>query len=242
MVPGVYELSRHVGINCSTDGGLQHHDSHTNRRPLRSLSCCPLESNSKKKSNDGYIAGKASPNPNATSHFRAVSFPTPPTYASSEPSKKRQPSKTTNTFSSKHTNEISIHIYKHIAPGICVFPAPVVRNVSCTSPLPKPILPINPAKNGPRHPQPRRRYYIPPARPHLVSAHAHTRPTFATARRGAGMHRHSKRPLLSSLLGRTSTPSSYAPVRAIRQTRHIYPDRPFPSRPRECVFFGVVTI
>lgn len=117
--------------------------------------------------------------------------------ASPEQAKKRQPSKTTNTLSSKHTNEISIHIYKHASPGVCIFPAPAVQSASCNLATPKthPSCPSTQRKkNGPRHRQARRRYYIPPARPHLVSAHAHThtRQHFATARRsGAGMHRHS---------------------------------------------------
>lgn len=169
--------------------------------------------------------------------------------ASPEQAKKRQPSKTTNTLSSKHTNEISIHIYKHASPGVCIFPAPAVQSASCNLATPKthPSCPSTQRKkNGPRHRQARRRYYIPPARPHLVSAHAHThthanilQPPVGRARVCTG----TQRPLLESLLGRTSAPSSYAPVRIIRQTRRIYPDRPTdrcPSRPRE--IFGVVTI
>lgn len=95
-------------------------------------------------------------------------------HASSKQANKRQLSKTTNTRRSKHRNEISIHIYKHLAPGVCNFSA------RCTSPLPKPTMPKTHHarqpnnthdKNGPQHRHARRKYYIPPARPHLVSAH-----------------------------------------------------------------------
>lgn len=59
-------------------------------------------------------------------------------HASSKQANKRQLSKTTNTRRSKHRNEISIHIYKHLAPGFCNFSA------RCTSPLPKPTMPVSP--------------------------------------------------------------------------------------------------
>lgn len=59
-------------------------------------------------------------------------------HASSKQANKRQLSKTTNTRRSKHRNEISIHIYKHLAPGVCNFSA------RCTSPLPKPTMPVSP--------------------------------------------------------------------------------------------------
>lgn len=169
--------------------------------------------------------------------------------ASPEQAKKRQPSKTTNTLSSKHTNEISIHIYKHASPGVCIFPAPAVQSASCNLATPKthPSCPSTQRKKkwaSTPSSQTQVLYLTCSSSSRFCTrTHTHT-PTFCNRPSvGRGYAQAQQRPLLESLLGRTSAPSSYAPVRVIRQTRRIYPDRPTdrcPSRPRE--IFGVVTI
>lgn len=72
-------------------------------------------------------------------------------HAFSKQANKRQLSKTTKTRRSKHRNEItnvSIHIYIHLAPGVCNLSA------RCTSPLPKPTMPKTHHAQNPPCPKP----------------------------------------------------------------------------------------
>ncbi|KAK1836973.1 hypothetical protein QBC39DRAFT_115 [Podospora conica] len=227
---------------------LEHDDSRANP-PLPSLSCHLLENNTKINRNDGYNRWQSKPG--RRGQVRAPI--SPPCFVQSlRPHQQRlfgpwnprkvQPSKPTSIFRSKHTNEISIHIYKHTAPGVCLGCLPL----SCTSP---PSCP--PTRSNITHTHGKETgldttvRVRPDAGPisHLLVLisflhTAHTKPLqppVGAARVGTVTSTSLESRHAGCMLPRHRHMRLCVAIRQARVEEDIYPDRPAsPSRPREC--------